>query len=103
MSTVLDKADPRTIQEAIEYYFEQGWTDGLPVVPADEARVAEFLATTHLDPGHVITTGPQWGVTCTVTQAAINAVMAGCKPEYFPVVVAALDALWGAEKTINPL
>ncbi|MBV8086597.1 MAG: hypothetical protein JO247_17475 [Chloroflexi bacterium] len=95
--------DPQAALQAIEYYFEQGWTDGLPVAPATESRLEEFLATTSRDAEEVLTSGPQWGVSCTVRQAAINAIMAGCKPEYLPVVIAAIEALWGGDKTVNPL
>jgi hypothetical protein len=77
---------------AMEYYFAQGWTDGLPVVPPVQEFVDEFLATTRRDPDEVILEQPHLNRTCSVRQAAINAVMAGCKSEYFPVVLAALDA-----------
>ncbi|MGH8868212.1 MAG: hypothetical protein ACRDYU_09470 [Actinomycetes bacterium] len=86
--------DPvRDARAAVEYCFEQGWTDGLPVVPATEADVEEFLATTARDPSEVIGTQEHLRRRVTVAQAAANAVMAGCKPEYFPVVLAAWDAL----------
>jgi hypothetical protein len=75
---------------AIEDYFERGWTDGLPIVPPTEERVAEFLAQTSHQPDEVLVRMAPIRRSCTVRQAAINAVMAGCRPEYFPVVVAAL-------------
>jgi hypothetical protein len=77
---------------AIEDYFERGWTDGLPIVPPTEDRVEAFLAQTSRDPDEVLARMPPIRRSCTVRQAAINAVMAGCRPEYFPVIVAALDA-----------
>ena len=78
---------------AIDYCYEQGWTDGLPVVPPDVRRVDEMLLFEGRPPETVIATHPATGFECTVHAAAVNAVMAGCKAEYFPVVVAALEAM----------
>jgi len=79
-------------RRAIEYCYEQGWTDGLPVVPPIQPFVDEFLAYTDRDPAEVLVAQAHLDRTCTVQHAAINAVMAGCRPEYFPVLLAALDA-----------
>lgn len=84
--------DVQSARRAIEYYFEQGWTDGLPIVPPIREFVDEFLAQTDRDPNEVIMTQPHLNRGCTIRQAAINAVMAGCLPEYFPVLLATLDA-----------
>jgi len=84
--------DVRNARRAIEYYYSQGWTDGLPVVPPIQEFVDEFLATTDQDPGKVILTQDHLNRECTIRHAAINAVMAGCKPEYFPVLLGILDA-----------
>ena len=78
---------------AIDYCFEQGWTDGLPVVPPDVARVERMLAFEGRPPETPIAAHPATGYECTLHAAAVNAVMAGCKPEYFPVVVAAFEAM----------
>jgi hypothetical protein len=88
----LTAEDIRKAREAIEYYYENGWTDGLPVVPPMQEFVDEFLARTGRDPDEVILEQKHLNRTCTLRQAAINAVMAGCKPEYFTTVLAALDA-----------
>jgi len=85
--------DPDAAQRAIEYCYRQGWSDGLPLVPASQPLVDQFLATTSRDAGEVIGTLEQVGRDCTVQVAAINAAMAGCRPEYFPVVLAAFRAL----------
>jgi hypothetical protein len=85
--------DPDAAQRAIEHCYEQGWTDGLPVVPASEPLVERFLRHTARDRGEVIGRMEHLGRECTVELAAINAAMAGCRPEYFPVVLAAWDAL----------
>jgi hypothetical protein len=86
-------ADPAEVQRAMEYYEARGWTDGLPVVPVTESYLAEFLAETDRDPDDVVFAMPQLGRHCTVRLAAINAGLAGCRPEYFPVVLAAWDSL----------
>jgi hypothetical protein len=85
--------DPDGAQAAIEFCFDQGWSDGLPLVPASQPLVEAFLATTKRNPEEVIGSLEQVGRDCTVYLAAVNAAMAGCKPEYFPVVLAAFDAL----------
>ena len=77
---------------AIDACFENGWTDGLPVVPPEISRVEAMLAMEGRPPETVLATHPTTGLQCSVLSAAVNAVMAGCLPEYFPVVVAALEA-----------
>ena len=77
---------------AIETCYERGWTDGLPVVPPEMSRVQAMLAMEGRPPETVIATHPTTGLECSILAAAVNAVMAGCRPEYFPVVVAALEA-----------
>ncbi|GIX46437.1 MAG: hypothetical protein KatS3mg131_0648 [Candidatus Tectimicrobiota bacterium] len=79
--------------EAIEFYYAKGWTDGLPVVPPTEHRVRAMLDAAGLEPGEEITFIEHRQVSVTAEKVAINAVMAGCKPEYMPVVVAAVAAL----------
>jgi len=92
--------DPNAVYRAVEYAYDQGWSDGLPVLPASRSRVDEFLATVDRAPDDVIGHMPQIDRNVTVELAAINAVMAGCRPEYFPVVLAAWDALM-AERAPN--
>ncbi len=79
--------------EAVEHYFERGWTDGLPVVPATADRVHEFLAAAGKAPGDVIGEVATRGRVITAEKVAVNAVMAGCRPEYMPVVVAVMEAM----------
>ncbi len=82
-------ADSEDIMEAC---YERGWTDGLPVVPPTPLRVTRMLrATTRAADEQVGRIPPDYAP-CSVEKVAINAVMAGCKPEYFPVVLAALEA-----------
>lgn len=85
--------DPDEAQRAIEYCYEQGWSDGLPLVPVSEPLLDAFLATTDKDADEIIGSLEQVGRDVNVRLAAINAAMAGCKPEYFPVVLAAFEAL----------
>jgi hypothetical protein len=77
---------------AIEYYYEQGWTDGLPVMPPVREVVDEFIAYSGRDATEVVAAEPHLDRACTVELAAINAVMAGCLKEYFPIVLAAVEA-----------
>ena len=79
--------------EAIEYYYEKGWTDGLPVVPPTEASIRAMLDASRLEPGQEIAFIENRQISVTAEKVAINAVMAGCKPEYMPVVVAAIEAI----------
>ena len=84
---------PINVSEQIEFCFARGWTDGLPVVPASRALVDEMLEAGGFKPDTVISDMPSRKVSVTAEKVAINAVMAGCKPEYMPVVVAAVKAL----------
>ncbi len=91
-TTVSDDDPEGLVLAAIERCFENGWTDGLPVVPPLPRLVDALLAETARDPDEIIWTMSQVRRSCTVRLAAVNAAMAGCRPEYFPVVLAALEA-----------
>lgn len=80
-------------EDEIEAAFARDWSDGLPVVPPTEARVLAMLEGVVRDSQDIVGIVPPNLDVCTVEKAAINAVMAGCKPEYFPVVLAALEAV----------
>jgi hypothetical protein len=86
----VDLAD---VRRALEHYAQRGWTDGLPVVPVTESYLAEFLDRTDRSPSDIVFSMPHLNRVCTVRAAAINAALAGCLPEYFPVVLAAWEAL----------
>ena len=79
--------------EIIEAYYERGWTDGLPVLPPTEKSVAEMLAAAGLHADEVLGTIPARSTVVVARKVAINAVMAGCRPEYLPVVIAAIRGL----------
>ncbi len=76
-----------------QLYQDRNWTDGLPIVPPTEELVAEFLRRTDREPREVLgVLSPRQGE-ATVEKVAINAVMAGCRPEHFPIVLTAVEAV----------
>ncbi|WP_339805898.1 thioredoxin family protein [uncultured Marinobacter sp.] len=79
-------------EDLIEACYERGWSDGLPVVPPTPQRVLRMLGGTDRDPAEELGLVPPDLARCTVEKVAVNAVMAGCKPEYMPVLLAALEA-----------
>jgi len=79
--------------EAVEAYFERGWTDGLPVVPATADAVQAFLEAAGREPGDVVLREATRRRSVTAEKVAINAVMAGCRADYMPVLLAALEAM----------
>lgn len=84
---------PDDLLAAIDFCYEQGWTDGLPVVPPQVDRVKAMLAAETRPPETVIAHHPATGLDLSLHAAAVNAVMAGCLPEHFPVIVAAFEAM----------
>ncbi len=81
----------------------QGWGDGLPLVPPTEARVQAMLEATPLPPSHVVAVVEPRRGEATVEKIAINAVMAGCRPEYLPAVLAAVEAVCAPEFNLYAL
>lgn len=99
--------DPFT--EINELFYKRGWTDGLPIVPPTEERVMAMLKGTDLPPEAVVGTIDPLKGQATVTKIAANAVMAGCRPEYMPILIAAVQIiadpafnLLGIATTTNP-
>jgi hypothetical protein len=80
------------LEDELEALHARGWSDGLPVVPPTEERVLAMLEGTARDPAEVVAVVPPDLVPCTVEKVAINAVLAGCRPEHLPVVLAAVEA-----------
>ena len=80
-------------EAVFEDYYQRGWTDGLPVIPPTRDRVAAMLATARRGPAEIVAVLPPKKGHATVEKLAVNAVMAGCHPSYFPVVIAAVEAL----------
>jgi hypothetical protein len=83
----------KDVDDAIEMCFARGWSDGLPVVPPTEDKVRAMLRGARLEPSHQVGVVAHRAVAITAEKVAINAVMAGCLPEYMPVVVAAVEAI----------
>ena len=93
-----------------DYFYRQGWTDGLPIVPPESWKVDAMIgACRHAAETVIGTVAPKMGI-ATVEKIAVNAVMAGCEPAYFPVVLAAVEAvchpdfnLLAMQATTNPV
>ena len=98
------------INAAFDAAYDAGWTDGLPIIPPTEERVAAFLDKSDRKAHEVLAVLPPKRAEASIQKLAVNAVMAGCKPEYFPVIVAAVEALadptfelYGVNTTTNPV
>jgi hypothetical protein len=94
-----------TYDEINRFYYENGWSDGLPIVPPTAARVQEFLKHTGRDPDEELGVLLPDKRSATIRTVAINGVMAGCRPEYMPVLVALIEAMadprYGVEHSGN--
>ena len=88
-----EQLEVRDFFDAIELYYERGWTDGLPVVPPTEQRVRALLDAAGLASDQVLGEVPERDRVITAEHLAINAAMAGCLPAYMPVLVAAVEAI----------
>jgi hypothetical protein len=86
-----------------EVAYDRGWTDGLPITPPTDLRVARMLSGTTRAPDEIIGAIPPNLIDCTIEKVAINAVMAGCRPEYFPVVLATIEAALKPEFSMHGL
>jgi hypothetical protein len=89
----LDRFDGTNDTDDQEMLFARGWTDGLPVVVPTAEKVAAMVAACGRNAADLIGPIPPRWRQATIEKIAINAVLAGCRPEYFPVVLAAIDAL----------
>jgi hypothetical protein len=89
-----------TFEEVQDYFYNNGWTDGLPIIPPTEEKVKEMLRCTRHPPDEVVTRlmHPE-ELTVTVEKTAIVGVMAGCKPEYMPVLLAITETYGNPEFT----
>jgi hypothetical protein len=84
-----------------EALFEAGWTDGLPVIPPTRGRVDEFIRASGLPADFVVAVVPPLDKPATIEKIAANSVMAGCLPEYMPVVIASLRASVGPKLNLR--
>ncbi|MEX2229629.1 MAG: TlpA disulfide reductase family protein [Dehalococcoidia bacterium] len=87
--------------DVAEFFYDQGLTDGLPVVPPTPERVLRMLGGTRRDAQEVVAVVPPNLAPVTIEKIAINAVLAGCRPEYLPVVIAAVEAMCTEEFNIH--
>ena len=85
----IDLADA---EDEMEACYERGWTDGLPVIPPTPIRVLRMLAASDRAASDIVGRVPPDNVECSVEKVAINAVLAGCKPDYFPTVLTVVEA-----------
>lgn len=99
-----------SLEAVYELFLERGWGDGLPIVPPTEERIHRMLSGTRRSPDQVVAALPPAGGEATVEKIAVNCVMAGCRPDYLPVVNAAIEAmadprfnLYGVQTTTNPV
>jgi hypothetical protein len=102
----MSNAHPDSLQiedygQAVELFFERGWTDGLPVVIPTRALVDAMIAGCGRDRHESLGPVPPQGGEATIEKLAVNAVMGGCRPEHFPVVIAALEAMLKPEHNLN--
>ena len=94
-----------TPDEINRFYYENGWSDGLPIVPPTAARVEAFLRHTDRAADEELGVLLPDRRSATVRTVAINGVMAGCRPEYMPVLIALIEAMadprYGVEHSGN--
>jgi len=98
-----------SLEAVNDWFYDQGWTDGLPIVPPTPERIERMLTWTDRDPQDELgPVPPKYGI-ATIEKLAINAVMAGCLPEYLPVIIVAVEAvledkfnLYGIQSTTHP-
>ena len=101
----LDVAASGTIDEINAAFVARGWTDGHPVIPPTRDRVERFLVDSGHDPWKTLGIAASSGRDLTIWSIAVNAVMAGCRPEHLPVLIALTEILadpgYGAEHSGN--
>ena len=91
VSEVIEVDD--SLEAANDWFLERQLSDGLPIVPPTRERVERMLAGTHRDPQETLGQVPPKWAPATVEKIAVNCVMAGCLPEYLPVVLAAVEGI----------
>ncbi len=88
-----ERVETRSAADAQRVFLAQGWTDGLPIIPPTPELVAEALGFTQRAPDEILGEVPERRRSISVEKVAINGVMAGCRPEYLPVLLAAVEAM----------
>lgn len=82
-----------TIDQINLYFTDKGWSDGLSITPPTKEKVEEFLKYTDYPPDQEIAVLPVANLRATPWNIAVNGVMAGCRPEYMPILIAAVQAI----------
>ena len=90
-----------TLLEVNEYFYERLWSDGLPIFPPTLARIEEFLRYTDRSPDEVIGVCPPDNREATVWNIAVNGIMAGCRPEYLPLLISVVEAITDARFSLE--
>ena len=88
---------PQAAANLIEAYYQKGWTDGFPIMPPSDESITKMLSAGGLQHDQVIGEIPTRNIAVTADKVAVNAVMAGCLPEYMPVVVSAVKGICDAD------
>ena len=84
--------DDASCEAVFEFAAEQGWTDGLPILPPTAESVRRMVAGSRRQPQELVAALPPQNAPATVEKIAVNAVMAGCRPEYMPLVITSIEA-----------
>jgi hypothetical protein len=79
------------LDEVNDHFHERLWTDGMAIIPPTVGRVETFLRYTEREPGDVLGLCPPDNREATIWSVAVNGAMAGCKPEYMPILVAVVE------------
>lgn len=90
-----------SFHDAIEFFYQKSWSDGMPVVPPTQALIDSMLKGTQRDPVEEIGLVPPNFEPLTVRRIAEHAVMAGAKPEYMPVIIGAMQAILDEQLNMN--
>ena len=103
MHLISRKIEVGEMDDPMEVAHDRGWTDGLPVVPPTDLRIARMLSGTTRKSDETIGLIPPNLAECTIEKVAISAIMAGCRPEYMPVVLAVVEAALKPEFSMHGL
>jgi len=95
---IVFRGDADAVQE---YFRQQQWTDGLPIIPPTPERVQAFLEHTTRNPDQPVAILPQANLAATPRNIAVNAIMAGCRPEHLPILLAAVEAIGDEHYNLN--
>ncbi len=90
---MVDYCSPQAAANLIEAYYQKGWTDGFPVIPPSEESISAMLSAVGMTRDQEVARIPTRNLVITADKIAVNAVMAGCLPEYMPVIISAVKGM----------